>query len=84
MLQIFFALEKMAFLQSKLISECKEFSISTGSACSSKNETPSGTHLALGLTKEESLSSLRVSIGIPTKKEEITAFCSKISTVSQS
>ena len=50
------------------------FAVSTGSACSSGRPEPSPTLLALGLTPEEALSSIRVSRGMTTTEEEIDAF----------
>ena len=50
------------------------FAVSTGSACSSGTVEPSKTLLALGLSVEESLSSLRVSFGITNRLEEVEAF----------
>jgi cysteine desulfurase len=48
--------------------------VSTGSACSSKSLEPSHVLLALGLTEEEAHSSLRVTLGRYTTKEEINKF----------
>jgi cysteine desulfurase len=44
---------------------------STGSACSSKNLTPSHVLTAIGLTHQEAHGSLRLSVGRFTKKEDI-------------
>lgn len=46
-------------------------SISTGSACSSGLIKPSSLLLAMGLTKTQANSSLRVSFGVPTTETEI-------------
>ncbi|MDP2664840.1 MAG: cysteine desulfurase family protein [bacterium] len=52
----------------------KGFAVSTGSACSEKTEEPSHVLLALGLSIEESLSALRVTLGKQTTKEEVVKF----------
>ena len=48
--------------------------MSTGSACSSGTVEPSKTLLAIGLSAEEALSSLRVSFGLTNREEEVDAF----------
>ena len=55
------------------------FAVSTGSACSSGTVEPSKTLLALGLSVEEALSSLRVSFGITNRLEEVEAFLAVLS-----
>jgi cysteine desulfurase len=50
------------------------FAVSTGSACSSGTVEPSKTLLAIGLSPEEALSSLRVSFGMTNRPEEVEAF----------
>ena len=50
------------------------FAVSTGSACSSGSVEPSKTLLAAGISREEALSSLRVSFGIGNTPEEVDAF----------
>lgn len=50
------------------------FAVSTGSACSSGTVEPSKTLLAIGLSPEEALSSLRVSFGVPNTVDEVDAF----------
>lgn len=50
------------------------FAVSTGSACSSGTVEPSRTLLAMGITRDEALSSLRVSFGIMNRPEEVDAF----------
>ncbi|HEX3130611.1 MAG TPA: cysteine desulfurase family protein [Thermoanaerobaculia bacterium] len=50
------------------------FAVSTGSACSSGTVEPSRTLLAMGLTRDEALSSLRVSFGITNQPEEVDSF----------
>lgn len=49
-------------------------SVSTGAACSSGNPEPSPTLLAMGLSRHEAQSSLRVSIGWSTTEEDIARF----------
>jgi cysteine desulfurase len=50
------------------------FAVSTGSACSSGTVEPSKTLLAIGLSREEALSSLRVSFGITNAPGEVDLF----------
>lgn len=50
------------------------FAVSTGAACSSGSVEPSKTLLAAGISREEALSSLRVSFGIGNTTEEVDAF----------
>jgi cysteine desulfurase len=50
------------------------FAVSTGAACSSGSVEPSKTLLAAGISREEALSSLRVSFGIGNTMEEVDAF----------
>lgn len=50
------------------------FAVSTGSACSSGAVEPSKTLTAIGLSAEEALSTLRVSVGLTNRPEEIDAF----------
>ncbi len=50
------------------------FAVSTGSACSSGAVEPSQTLLAMGLSREEALSSLRISFGPTNTDEELDAF----------
>jgi len=50
------------------------FAVSTGSACSSGTVEPSKTLLAIGLSREEALSSLRVSFSMTNRPEEVEAF----------
>ncbi|HEV7505882.1 MAG TPA: cysteine desulfurase family protein [Thermoanaerobaculia bacterium] len=50
------------------------FAVSTGSACSSGAVEPSKTLLAMGLSPDEALSSLRISFGISNTPEEVDAF----------
>jgi cysteine desulfurase len=50
------------------------FAVSTGSACSSGTVEPSRTLLAMGLSRDEALSSLRVSFGMMNRPEEVDRF----------
>jgi cysteine desulfurase len=50
------------------------FAVSTGSACSSGSVEPSKTLLAAGISREEALSSLRVSFGIGNTAPDVDAF----------
>jgi len=47
------------------------YAVSTGAACSSGTVEPSSTLLALGMTSQEALSSLRVSLGISNTVAEV-------------
>jgi cysteine desulfurase len=50
------------------------FAVSTGSACASGSVEPSAALLAMGLGREEALSSLRVSFGMENTAEEVDRF----------
>ncbi len=50
------------------------YTVSTGSACHSGKPQASRTLLAMGISEEEALASLRVSFGILNKLEEVQAF----------
>jgi cysteine desulfurase len=50
------------------------FAVSTGSACSSGSVEPSKTLLAMGISRQEALSSLRVSFGIANTQDDVDAF----------
>ena len=54
--------------------DMKGFAVSTGAACSSGNPEPSPALLAMGLSREEAQSSLRVSLGYYTTWEELLKF----------
>jgi cysteine desulfurase len=50
------------------------YAVSTGAACSSGTVEPSKTLLAAGISREEALSSLRVSFGITNTPEDVDSF----------
>lgn len=50
------------------------YAVSTGSACSSGTVEPSKTLLAMGLSQDEALSSIRVSFGMTNRLEEVDGF----------
>lgn len=54
--------------------DLKNFSVSTGSACSAGNPEPSAALLAMGITHSEAQSSLRLSLGWNTTEAEINLF----------
>jgi cysteine desulfurase len=54
--------------------DLKGFAVSTGAACSSGNPEPSPVLLAMGLSRLEAQSSLRISLGWNTTKEEVREF----------
>jgi len=54
--------------------DLKGFCVSTGAACSSGNPEPSPVLLAMGLSREEAQSSLRVSLGWETTSEQVELF----------
>lgn len=49
--------------------------VSTGAACSSGSQEPSPSLRAMGLTREEAQSSLRISLGWHTTSQEVSQFC---------
>lgn len=51
--------------------DLKGFSVSTGAACSSGSPEPSPVLISMGYTREEAQSSLRISMGWSSKKEEV-------------
>lgn len=58
--------------------DMKGFSVSTGAACSSGSPEPSPVLLAMGLTREEAQSSLRVSLGWSTTREQVESFIEEL------
>ncbi|MEO0336594.1 MAG: cysteine desulfurase family protein, partial [Pseudomonadota bacterium] len=54
--------------------DMKGFAVSTGAACSSGSPEPSPTLLAMGLTREEAQSSLRLGLGWSTTREQVEQF----------
>lgn len=61
--------------------DVRGFAVSTGAACSSGNPEPSPTLLAMGLTRAEAQSSLRVSLGWTSTIEEVDALVDTLKTV---
>ncbi|MDP4007022.1 MAG: cysteine desulfurase family protein [bacterium] len=49
----------------------KGIAVSTGSACSEAAQEPSHVLLAMGYSRTEALSALRITLGNPTKKEDV-------------
>jgi cysteine desulfurase len=54
--------------------DLKNYAVSTGAACSSGNPEPSPVLLAMGLSRAEAQSSLRVSLGWETTEDQINSF----------
>lgn len=54
--------------------DIRGFSVGTGAACSSGNPEPSPVLLGIGLSRDEAQSSLRVSLGKNTTREQVEAF----------
>jgi cysteine desulfurase len=50
------------------------FAVSTGAACASGAVEPSQTLLAMGMDRDEALSSLRISFGLPNTEEDVERF----------
>ena len=61
--------------------DMKGFSVSTGAACSSGSPEPSPVLLAMGLTRGEAQSSLRVGLGWGTTQDEVDAFVETLKSV---
>lgn len=61
--------------------DVKGYAVSTGAACSSGSPEPSPVLLAMGLSKEEAQSSLRVSLGWTTTETEIQDFVETLKAV---
>jgi cysteine desulfurase len=54
------------------------YAVSTGAACSSGNPEPSPVLLAMGFTRDEAQSSLRVSLGWNTTQEQLDVFVEEL------
>ncbi len=61
--------------------DLKGFAVSTGAACSSGNPEPSPVLLAMGLSREEAQSSLRLSLGWSTTREQVDQFIETLKAV---
>jgi len=61
--------------------DIRGFAVSTGAACSSGNPEPSPVLLAMGLTRAQAQSSLRVSLGRDTTMENVNAFVETLGAV---
>lgn len=55
----------------KLIEQCRNICMSTGSACKTLQATASHVLLAMGVPLEDALGSMRISMGLPTTRQEI-------------
>jgi cysteine desulfurase len=67
----------------KLIEECQNICVSTGSACRTLQATASHVLLAMGIPLEEALGSMRISMGLPTTRQEVEAAAATIARVSK-
>jgi cysteine desulfurase len=63
--------------------DVRGFAVSTGAACSSGNPEPSPVLLAMGLTRAEAQSSLRLGLGWGTSQAEIDGFVDELKQVVQ-
>ena len=63
--------------------DLKGFAISTGAACSSGNPEPSPVLLAMGLSRKQAQTSLRISFGWENTMEEVDAFIVALGAVVQ-
>ncbi len=61
--------------------DLKGISVSTGAACSSGNPEPSPVLLAMGLSRDEAQSSLRISLGWHTTEQEVNRFVETLAEV---
>lgn len=61
--------------------DMKGYSVSTGAACSSGNPEPSPVLLAMGLSRSEAQSSLRLSLGFDNSPEDLDRFVETLSEV---
>lgn len=58
-----------------LLSELRDFALSSGAACSSADQQPSHVLTAMGLSKELAHASLRIAFGRPTTPAEVQSLC---------
>ena len=58
---------------SNLLPALRDVAVSTGAACQTRTSTPSHVLTAMGLTAEESFSTVRFSLGRPTTEDEMNA-----------
>ena len=58
--------------------DMKGFSVSTGAACSSGSPEPSPVLLAMGLSRDEAQSSLRLGLGWSTRAEDVDRFLQQL------
>lgn len=58
--------------------DLKGFAVSTGAACSSGNSEPSPVLMAMGLSREQAQSSLRISLGWESDEQQINRFVSTL------
>ena len=61
--------------------DVRGFAVSTGAACSSGSPEPSPTLLAMGLTRDEAQSSLRLSLGWWTTADDVVSFVTALKAV---
>lgn len=61
--------------------DLKGFAVSTGAACSSGNPEPSPVLLAMGLSRTEAQSSLRVSLGWSNTKDQVDLFVDTLAAI---
>lgn len=61
--------------------DVRGFAVSTGAACSAGNPEPSPTLLAMGLSRQEAQSSLRLSLGWQNTDEEVEIFVEALKAV---
>ena len=61
--------------------DVRGYAVSTGAACSAGNPEPSPTLLAMGLSREEAQSSLRLSLGWETTADDLAGFVEILKTV---
>jgi len=60
------------------------FCVSTGAACSTGSGEPSHVLLAMGCTPEQASASLRISLGVQTREEDLHGFIETLSTLKRS